>query len=166
MRGINGVVVAVESAESDDAPNSPEQVHYQGTRHILTAAAKSTQIVLVTQIYITRLDRYPEMNNVIHWRQQAEALVRSSGLPYTIVRPGWLTNDSGDQGIRFEQGDRSEGQVTRETVAEVCIQALRNEPARSKTFEIYNEPSVPPLNWSAVFASLQAAPVLTRKEGK
>lgn len=162
MRDVDGVVIAVESADSDDAPNSPEQVHYQGTRHILAAAAKSTGIVLVTQIYITRPDRYPEMSNIIHWRCQAEAAVRSSGLPYTIVRPGWLTNASGDRLVRFEQGDRGEGQVSRETVAEVCVQALHHETARGKTFEIYNESTTSPTDWSAVFASLQPDPILTR----
>ena len=28
MRDVDGVVIIVESAESDDAPNSPDQVHY------------------------------------------------------------------------------------------------------------------------------------------
>ena len=80
-------------------------MHYQGTRNVLAAVvSKSVQIVLVTQIYITRPERYPEASNIIHWRQQAEEAVRSSGLPYTHERPGCLTNDAGNSGIRFEQG--------------------------------------------------------------
>lgn len=160
MRDVEGVVIAVESAADAGASNSPEQVHYQGTRHILAVAATSTRLVLVTQIYITRPDRYPEMSHIIHWRQQAEAAVRSSGLPYTIVRPSWLTDASGDQGVRLEQGDRGEGQVARDTIAEVCVQALRYPTAYGKTFEVYNEKGTPPANWSTTFAALHSDSVL------
>lgn len=157
VRDVDGVVIIVESAESDNALNSPEQVHYQGTRNVLAAVgSNSVQIVLVTQIYITHPERYPEVSNIIHWRQQAEEAVRASRLPYTIVRPGWLTDDSGEQGIRFEQGDRGEGQVARETVAEVCVQALHQTTAQNKTFEIYNEAGTPPTDWSEVFATLHS----------
>lgn len=163
MRDIDGVIVAVESAESDDASNSPERVHYHGTRYIL--AAKPTKIVLVTQIYITRPDRYPEMSNIIYWRLQAEEAVRASGLPYTIIRPGWLTSNPGTRlGVRLEQGDTGDGKVAREDVALVCVQALHCETARSKTFEIYNEPGTPPASWSNVFAALHADPILTSQE--
>jgi uncharacterized protein YbjT (DUF2867 family) len=156
VRDIDGVVIVVESANSDDAPNSPEQVHYQGTRNVLSAVgSRSVQIVLVTQIYITRPERYPEVSNIIHWRQQAEESVRSSGLPYTIVRPGWLTNDADTQEIRLDQGDLSEGQVAREAVAEVCVQALHYPSAQGKTFEVYSKSGTSSDDWKAVFTALQ-----------
>ena len=85
-----------------------------------------------------------------------EEAVRSSGLPYTIVRPGLLTNDAGTPGIRFEQGDRGEGQVARGTVAEVCVQALHRQTAQGKTFEVYNDAGTPFADWSAVFAALHS----------
>jgi uncharacterized protein YbjT (DUF2867 family) len=156
MRDIDGCVIIVESANSDHAPNSPEHVHYEGTRHVLAAANRATHIVLVTQIYITRPDRYPEVRNIIHWRGQAEKVLRASGQPYTIVRPSWLTEEpEGSATIRFEQGDTGEGQISRKDVAEVCVQSLLLPEAQGKTFEIYNVPGEPTLNWATLFQTLR-----------
>ena len=155
MRDMQGCVIIVESANSDSAPNSPERVHYEGTRHVLAAADSRAQIVLVTQIYVTRPDRYPEVRNIIHWRGLAEQAVRASGLPYTIVRPSWLTSEPGGRAaIRFEQGDTGDGQISREDVAEVCVQSLLIPDARGKTFEIYNEAGQPPQAWNTMFRHL------------
>ncbi len=155
MQGVTGCVIIVESSESDSAPNSPKQVHYEGTRHVLAAAGPTTQIVLVTQIYITRPERFPEVRNVIHWRKQAEDAVRASGVSYTIIRPSWLTNDPGGrEAIRFEQGDKGDGHISREDVAKACVQALLIPEAQGKTFEIYNEQGEPPQAWSSLFRQL------------
>ncbi len=105
MESADGVVVIVESSNSDYAPNSPERAHYGGARNVIAAATgRGAHVVLVSQIYITRPERYPEVRNVIYWRGVAEETVRESGLPYTIVRPGWLT-DQPNESLRFEQCD-------------------------------------------------------------
>jgi uncharacterized protein YbjT (DUF2867 family) len=154
--GMDGVVIIVESSESDDAPNSPEAVHHQGIVHVIDAVRdQHSHIVLVTQIYITRPEAYPEVANVIAARKSGEEVLRASGVPYTIVRPSWLTDDAGgQQAIRFEQGDTGEGSVARADVAEVCVEALLTAEAQGKTFEIYNEPGGAPTDWSEVFSHL------------
>jgi uncharacterized protein YbjT (DUF2867 family) len=155
MQDIDGCVITVESSDSDHSPNSPQKVHYEGTRHVLAAANHTTHIVLVTQIYITRPDRHSEIRNIIHWRGQAEQALRTSGLPYTIVRPSWLTNNARDRAaIRFEQGDTGEGQISREDVAKVCVQSFLHPEAQGKTFEIYNAPGASTQDWAALFQTL------------
>jgi uncharacterized protein YbjT (DUF2867 family) len=156
MRSVGAVVVIVESSNSDAAPNGPQWAHYGGMRNVISAASPDTHVVLVSQIYITRPERYPEVRSVIEWRRRAEEALRASGLPYTVVRPSWLTGEpGGGQGIRFEQGDTGEGQISREDVAEVCVAALLNdEEALGKTFEVYNEPGSPPEDWARTFAAL------------
>ncbi len=57
---------------------------------------------------------------------------------------------------RFEQGDRGEGKVCREDVAEVCIQSLLVAESRRKTFELYNVPGESLQDWSSVFRALKA----------
>jgi uncharacterized protein YbjT (DUF2867 family) len=157
MEGAGGVVIAVESAYSDDDPNGPERVHHWGTRNVVAAAGDGTHVVLITQIYVTRPEAAPGMASIVAARQRAEAIVRESGLPYTIVRPSWLTNEpGGKRGVRLEQGDTGEGEVSREDVAEACVQSLLNEEARDKTFEIYNGSGDPPSDWAPLFAALRA----------
>jgi hypothetical protein len=70
-----------------------------------------------------------------------------------------LTNEPGGHlALRFEQGDIGEGQVSREDVAEVCVQSLVVPQAQGKTFEVYNEPGDPPRNWVEMFRVLRADP--------
>lgn len=156
VQGASGVIVVVESADTDGGPNSPEQVHFRGMQHVIAAAqAQGSHIVQVSQIYITRPERYPEVRNVIHWRGEAERTLRASGLPYTIVRPAWLTDaPAGQQAVRLEQGDTGEGEVSRADVAEACVQALREEAARGTSFEIYNVSDQPRASWHDRFAAL------------
>ena len=65
------------------------------------------------------------------------------------------TDEPGGQGaIRFEQGDTGDGQVSREDVAEVCVQSLLVPEAQGKTFEVFNEQGNPPTDWVGVFRFL------------
>lgn len=161
---LNGVAGVVEIVESDPGPggsNPPEQAHHQGTLNLISAARGAGQgalphLVMVSQIYITRPEAYPEVRDTILARGRAENALRQSGLPYTIVRPSWLTGGPGGrQGLSLEQGDSGDGLVPREDVAETCVQALMHEEARGKTFELYGAPGgQPPSDWAVLFAAL------------
>ena len=166
MDGIADVVIVVEAVPSDKGDDSPERVHFEGTRTVLAASAAEAHIVLVSQIYITRPERYPEAGDTIYWRGRAEEVVRAGGRAYTIVRPGWLTDEPGTrQAIRLEQGDTGEGYVSREDVAAVCVQSLITSAARGKTFEMDNRPGVPLQDWPAIFAALHADVPRGEREG-
>jgi len=44
------------------------------------------------------------------WKRRAERLVRPSGLPYTIVRPGWFDYNKADEHqLVFLQGEEAVG---------------------------------------------------------
>ena len=155
--GVDAVVVVVESAMNDDAsPNGPTAVHDEGSRHVVSAAAPDTHVVMVSQIYITRPEAFPAAAEIIAARGRGEQALRDSGLPYTIVRPSWLTDEPGGrQALRLEQGDTGDGKVSREDVAEAVVQALAHPQARGKTFELYGEPGEPPADWGPLFDALR-----------
>jgi uncharacterized protein YbjT (DUF2867 family) len=151
----DGVAGAVVVVEAQGRANSPEQVHGEGTRHVIAAAQPTgARVVLVSQIYITRADEHPEMAPIIRARQGAEQALRESGLPYVIVRPSWLIAGGGGSGLRLEQGDRGDGEVSREDVAATCVAALGYPSAVGKTFELYNDPAAPRPDWESAFAAL------------
>jgi uncharacterized protein YbjT (DUF2867 family) len=147
-------VICVEWSEKPGA-NGPEAVHFHGVQNVLAAAPPAAHIVLVTQIYITRPEAFERVRDVILARSRGEEALRTSGRPYTIVRPSWLTDQPGsEQAIRFEQGDTGEGEIARADVAAVVVSALGSPHALGKTMEIYNEPGNPPDDWDAAFAGL------------
>jgi uncharacterized protein YbjT (DUF2867 family) len=157
MRGVDSVVLVVESAMNDDgSPSSPTAVHDQGTGNVIAAAANGLHVVMVSQIYITRPEAFPAAGDVIAARARGEQALRDSGLAHTIVRPSWLTDDPGGrQALRLEQGDTGDGKVARADVAEAVAQALSHPDARAKTFELYGEPGEPPTDWATLFAGLR-----------
>jgi len=68
----------------------------------------------------------------------AENYLRASGLDYTIVRPGGLksTPSSGALVVSAEDTLNS-GEISRDTVADVCVAALFDEGASKKVVEIF-----------------------------
>jgi uncharacterized protein YbjT (DUF2867 family) len=154
--GVGAVVIVVESATSPGGENGYDAVHHQGVVNVIDACAgRDVHVVLITQIYITRPERMPRYEGLIAARARGEEALRASGLPYTILRPSWLTEEPGGRAaIRLEQGDTGDGEVSRADVAAVCVAALRTPAARGKTFELYNEPGAPPGDWAAAFGAL------------
>ena len=68
----------------------------------------------------------------------AEKYLRKSGLDYTIVRPGGLKSN-GPSGALVVSGENTlnKGEVSRDTVALVCIQALFAPKSVNRVVEIY-----------------------------
>ncbi|KAI3716376.1 hypothetical protein L6452_23669 [Arctium lappa] len=86
--------------------------------------------------------------------EQDESMVVASGIPYTIIRTGLLTNDRGDKpGFSFEKGCTVNGSLSKEDAAFICIEALDVVPERGLVFEVVNgEQKV--LNWKDQFTRL------------
>ncbi|GAA4855893.1 SDR family oxidoreductase [Kitasatospora terrestris] len=156
----SAVVFCVEPGTDDEGPDRPEATLYLGLRNVLeaaTAGGARPHVVLVSQLHATHrghpLNAY---GRVLDWRRAGEELLREWGLPYTVVRPGWLIDDhaAGDR-VRLEQGDQGFGQVSRTDVADACVQALYSPSATGVTFEMFNEPGSRLTDWEQAFAALE-----------
>jgi len=161
VQGARYAISAIGATRKDPA-NGPEFVDFQGVRNLAeaAAAAKLDQLVVVSSAGVTRLDHPLNrmFDNVLIWKGKGEDAVRASGVPYTIVRPGGLTDKPGGQsGVRLEQGDKGTGFIPRGDVARVCVAALKSPAARNRTFELYSTPSASPdMDWDAAFGKLAA----------
>ncbi|MEV7561377.1 NAD(P)-binding oxidoreductase [Streptomyces sp. NPDC048331] len=89
-------------------------------------------------------------------RVAAEHLVRTGGLPYTIVRPTWMTDDPpGSHALTFSQHPYGDGMVARSDMAAAIVAAIEEPAARCTTFSLFNEPGAPVADWAAAFAALR-----------
>jgi uncharacterized protein YbjT (DUF2867 family) len=102
------------------------------------------------------------------WKRRSERLVRASGLPYTIVRPGWFDYNGPDehrllllQGDRRQAGDPSDGGVARRQITEILVRSLKSDQALRKTFELIATTGAAPTDFDALFAELAADPLGT-----
>lgn len=139
-------------------------IDYGGVRNILSIfKGKSVRIALMTTIGVTeRLSTWNQRTEVHDWKRRAERLVRASGHPYTIVRPGWFDYNNDDehkivmlQGDRRHSGTPDDGVISREQIARVLVSTLTNGSAINKTFELVAEQGEEQRDLAPLFASLQ-----------
>jgi uncharacterized protein YbjT (DUF2867 family) len=144
-----------------------ESVDYGGVRNVLDAlGSRTARIALLTAIGVTnRTGAYNRATQVHDWKRRSERLVRASGLPYTIVRPGWFDYNRPDehrlvllQGDTRQAGDPSDGVIARRQIAEVLVRSLGSDHAMRKTFELIAVAGPAPDDFDALFAPLDADP--------
>ena len=143
---VNGVDAIVFTHGSDGGGKAgSEAVDYGGVRNALVALdGRIVRIALMTAIGVTnRTGSYNRSTQAHDWKRRGERLVRASGNPYTIVRPGWFDYNADDQHhLEFLQGDRrhagdpSDGVVSRAQIAEVLVASLTSDAAQRKTLEL------------------------------
>ncbi|WP_315790165.1 CIA30 family protein [Fischerella sp. JS2] len=128
------------------------------------------QFILVSSAGVTRpgrpginLEEEPpavrlndQLGGILTWKLKGEDSLRTSGIPYTIIRPCALTEEAGGKSLIFEQGDNIRGKISREDVAEICLQALQQPQACNVTFEVKEgEDRTSSIEWQKLFAQLQ-----------
>lgn len=96
-----------------------------------------------------------QLGGILTWKLRGEEAIRSSNLTYTIIRPCALTEQPGDKVLYGEQGDNLRGQVSRDAIAELCIEALNSVDAVNKTFEVNETEQQGSTNWQELFKNLQ-----------
>ncbi len=131
-------------------------VDYGGVRNVLAALdGREARVALMTAIGVT------DRKGAHDWKRRGERLLRASGLPYTIVRPGWFDyNTSAQRRLVMLQGDRRQsgtprdGVIARDQLAEILVRSLRSPAALRKTFELVAENGPEPADVEALFAAL------------
>jgi uncharacterized protein YbjT (DUF2867 family) len=97
-----------------------------------------------------------QLGKILTLKLPGEDSVRESGVPYTIIKPWALTEEPKVQTLIFEQGDNIKGKVSRDSVVEVCVQALEQPKACNVTFEVKAaEGGDYSNNWQSLFERLQ-----------
>ena len=76
------------------------------------------------------------MRPYLRAKARADERLRSSGLDYSIIRPGGLTEDGGTGNIEAAESLGRRGEIPREDVARTFAAALENENTYHKTFDI------------------------------
>ncbi|MDY6804478.1 MAG: CIA30 family protein [Cyanobacteriota bacterium] len=77
-----------------------------------------------------------QLGGILTWKLRGEDALRSSGIPYTIIRPCGMTEDAGGKRLIFELGDNIKGLVSREDIADLCVEVLDIPEANQVTFEV------------------------------
>lgn len=137
MDGCDAVVFTAGSGGSTGADKTL-LIDLDGAAKTIEAAKRSgiDRFLMVSAIYADRRENWSEeMAPYYVAKHHADNILRASGLTYTIIRPGLLTNDPGTGKVSIaEQLDR--GAIPREDVAAILLHSLTNEHVYNKAFEV------------------------------
>lgn len=160
LGAVGGIDAIVFTHGSHGGAAEAEAVDYGAVRNVLDAlGTRPARVALMTTIGVTK--HTPGHD----WKRRGERLVRASGQPYTIVRPGWFDyNDPGQEQLVMAQGDLrwasdpSDGVVSRAQIAQVLVASLTSDAADHKTLELVAEDGPAPVDLDPLFADLQSDP--------
>jgi len=162
VKGVDQVISALGANVQRDPENSPERVDYAGVKALAEAAkaAGVSQFILVSSMGVTHPDHQLNamLDNILSWKLKGEDAVRATGIQYTIVRPGDLTNEpGGHRGVRIMQGDPANGvgSVSRADVAAILVSAIGRQDLYGKTFEVVGDHARPRIEWASLYTGLQ-----------
>mgnify|MGYP001802344922 CR=1 FL=1 len=163
-----------EDFRNANARNAPEAVDAVGVSNLVQAApATLKRFVYVSSCGVTRKDEFPytilNAYGVLDAKSKGETAILRSGLPYTIIRPGQLTDGpyssrdfntliqaSTDSklGVVVETGESINGQSSRIDIAAACVACLKIATTENKAFEMVNKGERPAdIDWPRLFAA-------------
>jgi uncharacterized protein YbjT (DUF2867 family) len=138
IAGVDAVVFAA-GAGPGSGPARKRTVDYGGAVKLIEAARMNDipRYLIVSAIGVNRPERWSdEMRPYLEAKAEADAELTESGLDYTIVRPGGLTDDPGSGTIDAAEDLGRYGRIPRDDVAATLL-ACFDEPATvGKAFDL------------------------------
>lgn len=137
VKGMHKVVFAAGSG-GNTSEEKTILVDQEGAKKIIDASKKEgiRKFVMLSAIKADEPDSHPKLSKYLQAKLNADKYLQSSGLNYTIVRPGTLTDDEATGMIKKEEKLDEGGKITRADVAQVLLYVLQDEVAKNDTFEI------------------------------
>ena len=116
-----------------------ETVDRQGAVKLIEAAKEhgARRYVMVSAMGAADPEAGSEaMQPYLFAKARADASLQESGLDYTIVRPGSLTDDPGDGTVEAAPSLGKRGEIPREDTARTIVATLKAQNTYGKTFEV------------------------------
>jgi uncharacterized protein YbjT (DUF2867 family) len=138
VRGANAVVFAA-GAGPGSGPERKLTVDLGGAVKLIAAAqsAGARRYVIVSSMGSADPSSGSEqMRPYLQAKHDADVAVSESGLDFTIVRPGGLTDDPGTGRVAVAESLGRWGSVSRDDVAAVLLAVLTTDGTIGKTFEL------------------------------
>ena len=149
LQGCTGLVIATGARPSINLAG-PLQVDAVGVQSQVQACCSLgvRRVVLVSSLCAGRWFHPLNLFGLILvWKRVGERWLEQSGLDWTIVRPGGLSEDdsrASGEGVLFSSADQQQSQsIPRRLVAQVCIDALEEPSACGQIIEITSSAEQP-----------------------
>ena len=150
LSGCDALVIATGARPSVDLAG-PLKVDAFGVRDQIRAcqAVGLRRVVLVSSLCAGRWQHPLNLFGLILvWKRLGESWLEQSGLEWTVIRPGGLSEDDSRtdrEGVVFSGADQQErDSIPRRLVARVCLEALTTPASVGRIIEITSSPEQSP----------------------
>ncbi|MEQ9546930.1 MAG: SDR family oxidoreductase [Marinobacter sp.] len=138
MRGCDAVIFTAGSGPHT-GPDKTIDVDQEGAiRLVDTARAMGIKrFIMVSSMRAEEPEKGPEkIRHYLRAKRNADEHLKNSGLNYTIVRPGRLTNEDGTGKVAVSSKLEAFGEIPREDVARVLLAVLDSDNTDNRVFDV------------------------------
>lgn len=113
-------------------------VDQEGAKKFTDAAKKAGvgKFVMLSSMGSDKPTISEELEDYLRAKGNADDYLRNSGLDYTIVRPGALTNEDGSGKIQLKEKLEKQGSISRANVAQTLVEVLEDDVKQNQVLEI------------------------------
>jgi uncharacterized protein YbjT (DUF2867 family) len=113
-------------------------VDQEGAKRLTDAAKEEgvKKFVMLSSMGADNPSMSDDLKDYLRAKQNADDYLRKSGLDYSIVRPGSLTDKEGTGKIQLKEKLENQGSISRTDVAQTLVEALEDDIKQNKIFEI------------------------------
>jgi uncharacterized protein YbjT (DUF2867 family) len=136
---IDKVVFAAGSG-GDTSKEKTIAVDQEGAKKLidLVAIANIKKFVMLSAMGADSPEQSDSIQHYLKAKKNADEHLRKSGLNYTILRPGALTNEGRTGTIKLAEKLNEQGEISRADVAETLVAALHDDTLHNQTVEVLN----------------------------
>lgn len=113
-------------------------VDQEGAKKLIDASKKANikKFVMLSSMGADKPEAANHLQEYLKAKHNADEYLKTSGLDFSIVRPGSLTNEAALNTIELEGKLNKRGEISREDVAQTLVQTLDDTVASNATCEI------------------------------
>ena len=136
LQGIDKVIFAAGSG-GKTGPEKTIAIDQDGAIKMIDAAkkAKVKKFVMLSSLGADDPSQNEKLEVYLGAKQKADEYLRESGLDYTILRPGALTDDMGLAKVKLAEKLNEVGEISRDDVAFLLVMSLADPLVKNKTIE-------------------------------
>jgi uncharacterized protein YbjT (DUF2867 family) len=137
VKGMDKVIFAAGSG-GNTSDEKTIAVDEKGAKSLIDASKSSNveKFVMLSSMGTDQPDSVPSLKQYLLSKKAADDHLKSSGLSYSIIKPGMLTNEDGNSKIQAREKLNKPGKIAREDVAKVIVQSLSLNILENKEVEI------------------------------
>ncbi|RBW50124.1 SDR family oxidoreductase [Marinobacter sp. F3R11] len=138
MRGCDAVIFAAGSGPHT-GPDKTIDVDQDGAIRLIDSASAMgiKRFIIVSSMGAGEPQNGPEkLRHYLQAKHNADEHLINSGLNYTVVRPGQLTNDEGTGKVAVSAEHESVGRISRQDVARVLLATLDTSTTTNRVFDV------------------------------